>query len=194
MDRLISDISKASKMDATLAQDIAETVNVTDMINGLVIFYRQSRETQKGEAQKGAKVTFKTDFKGPVFIKGFELPFAQVLRNLIDNALTFSPPDGEVCVALETADTPAPANLRVTVSDNGPGIPEENLETIFERFYTERPQGAAFGVHSGLGLAICRQIVSAHDGRIWAENIYQNGQVPTGARFVIELPEAGADT
>ena len=73
--------------------------------------------------------------------------------------------------------------IYIHVEDEGPGIPADNLETVFERFYTERPKGAVFGSHSGLGLAICRQIVSAHNGRIWAEN-----RDTKGARFTVELP------
>jgi two-component system sensor histidine kinase ChvG len=81
----------------------------------------------------------------------------------------------------------------VTVDDEGPGVPEENLETIFERFYTERPAGAAFGAHSGLGLAIARQIITAHGGRIHAENRIGAGGAVAGARFTVTLPAAGRD-
>jgi two-component system sensor histidine kinase ChvG len=106
-----------------------------------------------------------------------------VLRNLIDNARSFSAPDGEVRVTLErTRD-----EVIIKVEDDGPGMPEENLETVFERFYTSRPKGAAFGGNSGLGLSIARQIVEAHDGRIWAENREKDGQV-VGARFIVALP------
>jgi len=99
-------------------------------------------------------------------IRAFETPFAQVLRNLIDNALTFSPPKGEVLLrAFVQADPARGDRVIIVVEDDGPGIPPENLETVFERFYTERPQGARFGSHSGLGLATIK-----------------------GARFVINLP------
>jgi two-component system sensor histidine kinase ChvG len=88
--------------------------------------------------------------------------------------------------------SPADRRVVVRVEDNGPGVPPENLETIFQRFYTARPKGAAFGANSGLGLSIARQIVEAHAGRIWAENrTGPDGRV-AGARFVVSLPEAGA--
>jgi len=92
----------------------------------------------------------------------------RVLRNLIDNALTFSPADGEVRIKAELQSEGE--RVIITVEDDGPGVPEGNLEAVFDRFYTERPKGAQFGSHSGLGLAICRQIVTAHKGTIHAEN------------------------
>ena len=107
------------------------------------------------------------------------------LRNLIDNARSFSAPDGEVRVTLERARGQA----RLIVDDDGPGIPDENLETIFQRFYTSRPKGTAFGGNSGLGLSIVRQIVQAHDGEVHAENRPGGGEGAAGARFVVSLPE-----
>jgi two-component system sensor histidine kinase ChvG len=124
-----------------------------------------------------------------VFIRAFETPFAQVLRNLIDNALTFSPADGEVRIRAELEKTGDKERVIITVDDDGPGIPEGNLEAVFDRFYTERPKGAQFGSHSGLGLAICRQIITAHKGTIHAENRQSaaNGDIQ-GARFVVNVP------
>ena len=112
-------------------------------------------------------------------------PIGQVFRNLIDNARSFSPKGGEVRVSLERQKTEVVA----AVEDDGPGMPPETLETVFDRFYTARPKGAAFGGNSGLGLAIARQIVSAHGGRIRAENRTQDGKI-VGARFVVTLPLA----
>jgi two-component system sensor histidine kinase ChvG len=109
----------------------------------------------------------------------------QVFRNLIDNARSFSPPDGEVRVSL----TRRRDEVIAVVDDDGPGMPADNLETVFERFYTSRPKGAAFGGNSGLGLSIARQIIEAHNGRIWAENREKDGQV-VGARFSVALPAA----
>jgi two-component system, OmpR family, sensor histidine kinase ChvG len=108
-----------------------------------------------------------------------------VFRNLIDNARSFSPPGSEVVVALQRA----AGRVIATVSDSGPGIPPENLETIFERFYTSRPKGAAFGGNSGLGLSIARQIVEAHGGTLRAQNRVVDGKV-RGAVFLLMLPEA----
>ena len=118
-------------------------------------------------------------------VLGREGPLSQVLRNLIDNARSFSPPQGEVRVAMQRGR----GELIIHIDDDGPGMPPENLETVFERFYTSRPKGAAFGGNSGLGLAIARQIVEAHGGRIWAENRRRDGLV-AGARFAIALPLA----
>ena len=119
---------------------------------------------------------------------GRDGPLGQVFRNLIDNARSFSPSGGAVRVSLEETTDDLP--VRVRVEDQGPGIPPENLETVFERFYTSRPQGAKFGSNSGLGLSIVRQIVEAHGGRVHAENQMQDGQV-VGARFEILFPAVG---
>jgi two-component system sensor histidine kinase ChvG len=113
----------------------------------------------------------------------------QVFRNLIDNARSFSPDGGRVNVAMEIAKGREGELIKASVEDQGPGIPPENLETIFRRFYTERPKGAAFGGNSGLGLSIARQIVTAHNGRIYAQNIERDGKI-SGARLVVELPVA----
>jgi two-component system sensor histidine kinase ChvG len=119
-------------------------------------------------------------------------PLGQVLRNLIDNARSFSPRGGVVRVAVTTQRRRDGGFARVSVEDQGPGIPPENLETIFLRFYTDRPKGSAFGGNSGLGLSIARQIVEAHKGRIWAENVSGSLKSISGARIVFELPVAPA--
>jgi two-component system sensor histidine kinase ChvG len=121
-------------------------------------------------------------------VNGREGPIAQVFRNLIDNARSFSPPASEVKVILERSG--ADRRVVVRIEDEGPGIPPENLETVFQRFYTSRPKGASFGANSGLGLSIARQIVEAHAGRIWAENRTDAEGRVLGARFVVSLPEA----
>lgn len=126
---------------------------------------------------------------GAAQVLGREGPLSQVFRNLIDNARSFSVLDpehpGEVRVRLEKNGR----DISATVEDDGPGIPPENLETVFERFYTARPKGAAFGGHSGLGLSIARQIISAHEGTIRAENRTDADGKILGARFVVVLPE-----
>jgi len=203
MDRLITDISNASKVDANLARETAQTLDVHEILRGLTDFYAQ---TYPGDARviyarQSASLTHDNehDLETPnpadgqdiaLNIRAFETPFAQVLRNLIDNALTFSPPKGEVLLrAFVQADPARGDRVIIVVEDDGPGIPPENLETVFERFYTERPQGARFGSHSGLGLAICHQIVKAHKGEIHAENRVNPGsETIKGARFVINLP------
>ena len=192
MDRLISDISKASKVDANLAKETAETVDVSIILNNLAQFYAQS--------QTHAQVLFIPDeaVKNPLLIRAFESPFAQVFRNLIDNALTFSPEGGKVILRATRETTDGRDWVVLTVEDEGPGIPEDNLETVFERFYTERPKGSQFGSHSGLGLAICRQIVTAHKGQIFAQNKTikeeSGADQVTGARFTISLPRQSVAT
>ena len=182
MDRLISDISKASKVDANLAKDTAETVDVSEILKNLAQFYAQSQTT--------ATVIFVPDpsEKERLLIRAFESPFAQVFRNLIDNAITFSPEGGKIILRAAGGIVVGREVVRLMVEDEGPGIPQSNLETIFERFYTERPKGRAFGSHSGLGLAICRQIITAHKGQIFAENKVPEMDDSTGARFQIILP------
>ena len=180
MDRLISDISKASKVDANLARETAETLNVGEIAMNIVEFYEQTR------SQEGVRVVNASsiDTNAPIYIRAYETPFAQVLRNLIDNALTFSPETGEVVVTAKKEG----GRVVFTVEDDGPGIPEDNLETVFDRFYTQRPKGASFGSHSGLGLAICRQIITAHRGKIFAENrMNEQGEI-IGAKFTVDVP------
>lgn len=186
MDRLISDISRASKVDASLARETAQTVDIDTILSNITEFYQQTRSGD------GADVVYETgNRQTPMFIRAFETPFAQVLRNLIDNALTFSPPSGKVVLQARTEEKDGRIYVKITVEDDGPGIPPDNLETVFERFYTERPSGAQFGSHSGLGLAICRQIITAHKGNIRAENRLE-GDTVKGARFVVMVPLAKA--
>ncbi|MBU6498541.1 MAG: histidine kinase, partial [Rhodospirillales bacterium] len=120
-------------------------------------------------------------------VQAVEGRLVQVLRNLIGNALSFSPPGGRIALrAREVA-----GMVEISVEDEGPGIPDAKLEHIFERFYSERPQGEDFGRHSGLGLSISRQIVEALKGRIGAENRRDAAGRVIGARFVVSLPKAG---
>ncbi len=119
-------------------------------------------------------------------VQAVEGRLVQVLRNLIGNAHSFSPPGGRIgLAACETG-----AMVEISVEDDGPGIPEGRLENIFDRFYSERPQGERFGQHSGLGLSISRQIVEALKGRISAENRRDGTGHVVGARFVVRLPKA----
>lgn len=183
MSRLITDISDASKVDANLARDTVQILDAGEVVGNIVDFYQQT------QIESGITIDDVSDLPEPVFIRAFETPFAQVLRNLIDNAMTFSPKGGTIRVGAQARDR----RVIISVSDEGPGIPDGNLETVFDRFYTERPEGARFGSHSGLGLAICRQIVAAHKGRIWAENIEGEDGERIGARFTIDLPRHTGD-
>jgi len=186
MDRLITDISKASKVDANLARETAKTLDVGEIAENIVEFYQQTR-SKDGPGVIDASAI---DPNSPIYIRAYETPFAQVLRNLIDNALTFSPETGKVTVIAKKDGN----RVIFTVDDEGPGIPEDNLDTVFERFYTQRPKGATFGNHSGLGLAICRQIITAHRGTIHAENrVNADGQI-MGARFTVDVPRQRASS
>lgn len=178
LDRLISDIARASRLEAETAKGGAQWLDLTRLLAELAQTYEATRNG-------GVLVQFLGDADLPAWVSGQEGPLGQVFRNLIDNARSFSPPDGVVGLRLQCEGPREQQIVRAEIEDNGPGIPIENLETIFERFYTQRPRGAAFGGNSGLGLSIARQIVLAHKGRIWAEN-----RIGGGARFVVELPLA----
>jgi two-component system sensor histidine kinase ChvG len=187
LDRLITDISNASRLDAELSRDHPRVVEIGRLLKDIVGLY--------GETQRAAdpQVRFEeVDELEPLQVNGREGPLGQVFRNLVDNARSFSPPGGTVLVRLERSRDDPSRPVRVTVEDDGPGVPPDNLETIFERFYTSRPKGHAFGGNSGLGLSIARQIVEAHGGRIWAENRLDGNGAVTGARFLVTLPERGS--
>ena len=180
-DRLITDISNASRLDAELARDAPRAVPMERLLADVVSIYDDDR---------GAKVTLTVGADDSFAVVGREGPFGQVFRNLIDNARSFSPKDGQVRVTLAREIQGGDPSVVVMVEDDGPGIPEENLETVFRRFYTSRPKGAAFGSNSGLGLSITRQIVEAHNGVITAENRRYPGGDVVGARFIIRFPAA----
>jgi two-component system sensor histidine kinase ChvG len=180
LDRLISDVSDASRLDAELSRVTAERVDVVPILRTLLELDEATRESD--QAPKLEVVAPPNGF----MVWAVEDRLVQVLRNLIGNAQSFSPPRGRIVVRVRDAG----ALAELSVEDDGPGIPEANLEHIFDRFYSERPKGESFGHHSGLGLSISRQIVEALHGQISAENRRDaNGRV-TGARFVVRLPKA----
>ena len=181
LDRLITDIARASRIEAETARGDLGAVDLGELLFELTYAYAP-------EERSGVEVMFRGPKPEGAVVVGQAGPLGQVFRNLIDNARSFSPDNGRVVVAVETVRTKDGGFVRATVEDDGPGIPPENLETIFERFYTDRPKGAAFGGNSGLGLSIARQIVTAHEGRIYA----QNRPGAAGARLVVELPLAHA--
>ncbi|MEO1427249.1 MAG: HAMP domain-containing sensor histidine kinase, partial [Pseudomonadota bacterium] len=195
MDRLITDISNASRLDAELAREAREIVDLDRLLNDITGLYRVTEKENIAGVSYGP-------LTGPLqnaYVLGNPSALGQVFRNLIDNARSFSPSDGSVRVDL--AGHRDMKLLRVIVDDDGPGVPPDTLESIFNRFYTKRPAGTVFGNNSGLGLAISRQIVNAHGGRIWAENrtteivdgVDDRGAELKiiGARFIVELPLAG---
>ena len=188
LDRLISDISDASRLDAELAREDARAVDMADLLRGTVSLFNDIHRDDTPEVL--VDVAYAAGAH-PYRVTGHDSRLSQVVVNLLENAISFSPPGGRVAVAAKREG----ANIQVVVEDEGPGIPLENLERIFERFYTDRPQ-ESFGQNSGLGLNISRQIIAAHGGRIWAENRASAGKSAdtgvhkTGARFVIRLPAA----
>ncbi len=179
LDRLVTDISNASRLDAELARDMPTPLDLCRALSELTAFYEATRKA--GDIQVRFVDAAPHE---PAWVSGREGPLQQVFRNLVDNARSFSPLGGEVRIGLERH---RGGEVVAYVEDDGPGMPPENLETVFERFYTSRPKGAAFGGNSGLGLSIARQIIDAHGGTIFAENRMRDGVV-VGARFVVTLP------
>jgi two-component system sensor histidine kinase ChvG len=185
LDRLITDISDASRLDAELARVDAARVDLKKFLTELIAI---SRDVARNK--KVVEIEFKAA-KLPQGVKayaviGHESRLGQVILNLIDNARSFVPEEnGRIVIGLSRSGR---RNI-ITVEDNGPGIRPDALERIFERFYTDRPSGEAFGQNSGLGLSISRQIVEAHGGTLTAENIAggKPGDI-RGARFVVALP------
>ncbi|WP_439109200.1 sensor N-terminal transmembrane domain-containing protein [Lentibacter sp.] len=180
LDRLVSDISNASRLDSELVKEEQEDFNLLKMLDNLCQFL--------GEDAKSKGIDFISDLpQTPIVLAGLEARVAQVFVNLISNAISFCE-DGD---AIRVWARQRENRVLVVVEDTGPGIPEEALTKIFKRFYSERPE-QQFGNNSGLGLAISKQIVEAHDGVIWAENIRPTDaditSEPLGARFVVGLP------
>ncbi len=173
LDRLISDIADASRLDAELSRTRFEPVDAGALAAGLVAAYRGSG------LPPGVSVEYLPPAAGAAKVQGDPARLAQVLRNLIDNAISFSPVPGLVIVSAETA----PGRVSLRVEDEGPGVPEENRADVFRRFYSQRPEAEDFGRHSGLGLSIAGAIVEAHGGSIRVDDRPQGG-----AAFVVDLP------
>ncbi len=179
LDRLISDISDASRIDAELSRLATEPVDVTPILATLAEINETTREADEPRIEL-------TPPDGRCVVQAVEGRLVQVLRNLIANAQSFSPHGGRIGLSAREAG----GFVEIAVEDEGPGIPEARLEHIFDRFYSERPQGERFGQHSGLGLSISRQIVEALKGRVSAENRRDESGRVLGARFLVRLPRA----
>jgi two-component system sensor histidine kinase ChvG len=180
LDRLISDVSDASRLDAELSRIATEKVDVVPILHALADLDQATRDEENDprlelEAPAGGLV-----------VRAIEDRLVQVLRNLISNAQSFSPPRGRILMRAREAS----GIVEITVDDEGPGIPEGKLEHIFDRFYSERPHTERFGQHSGLGLSISRQIIEALRGTISAENRRDAFGKISGARFTVRLPKA----
>ena len=193
LDRLITDISDASRLDAELAREDAARVDLKKFVGDLVAVTRDTGGNRKrveidfkvAKPANGTKDPGVKDF----VVMGHDLRLGQVIANLIENARSFVPEEtGRIIVTLARVGD----LVMLTVDDNGPGIRADSIERIFERFYTDRPSGEAFGQNSGLGLSISRQIVEAHGGTLTAENIVggKPGEI-RGARFTVMLPAEG---
>jgi two-component system sensor histidine kinase ChvG len=188
MDRLISDISDASRLNAELSRAEPSPVRLMPLLRALADV---QNATDSPEAPRVEIVMADTDAPVPpdadasqFIVPGLEGRLGQVFRNLIGNARSFSPPGGIITIRIKRTGT----RVEIAVEDQGPGLPEGKERAIFERFYTERPEGEKFGTHSGLGLSISKQIVDAHRGNIYAENIVDADKQVKGARFVVRLP------
>jgi two-component system sensor histidine kinase ChvG len=175
LDRLISDISDASRLDAELQRQDSAAVDLRKLLTTVVAV--------ANEIQRDDGVTVLLSFDGTTFVvTGNDSRLGQIVNNLIDNARSFSPAGGEVRVNCRQLK----GEIAITVDDDGPGIRPDAMEKIFDRFYTDRPH-QGFGQNSGLGLSISKQIIDAHGGRLWAENRIRDGEI-VGARFIMLLP------
>lgn len=182
LDRLISDISDASRLDAELSRAVSSRVAIRPMLSALAETYGPAGE----QRQVSLEVVCPED--DALDVLGLEARLVQVFRNLIGNALSFSPAGG----VIRLTGTREWRRVVVTVDDDGPGIPEGKEAAIFERFYSERPEGEKFGTHSGLGLSISKQIVEAHRGTIVASVRRSEDGTILGARFTVRLPAANS--
>lgn len=187
LDRLISDISDASRLDAELARVDARSVDLEKFLTDLVDVSRQIRSKNK-DVHIELAIERKPGVKTRFVVNGHDLRIGQIVTNLIENARSFVPQEGgRIIVRLVRTRS----RCLVYIEDNGPGIQAENIDRIFERFYTDRPESEGFGQNSGLGLSISRQIAEAHGGSLRAENIIDAESAEIlGARFILALPAA----
>jgi two-component system sensor histidine kinase ChvG len=177
LDRLISDVGEAARTDAELARARFEPVDLGGLIGNLVSSWEKRRETGN------VRIAFARPRRASAIVMGEPNRLARAIDNIIDNAISFSPPGGLVEIAATHVDD----EIRIRIDDEGPGVPPELREAIFNRFHSVRPQAESFGRHSGLGLAIARAIVEGHDGEI---DVSDRDDAPSGARFTIILKAA----
>jgi two-component system sensor histidine kinase ChvG len=177
LDRLVTDIAEASRIDAQLSRTRFEPIDLGQLIERMIV----AREARG--VPRGVRLAFARPRKDVAVVLGEEQRLVRVLENLIDNAVSFSPDGGLVQVVATVADQ----QVLVSVEDEGPGVPESEREHVFRRFHSVRPEGESFGKHSGLGLAIARSIVEGHQGKI---RIADREDAQSGACFIVTLPMA----
>lgn len=190
LDRLITDISSASRLDAELSREMFVRFDFVVLLRSLLDLYKSPLEREKSgtaadvdfAVREGVKIEVNLG-KDSVLVVGSEGRLMQVFQNIIANALSFSPMGSTILVSVVRKG----ARVNISIEDEGPGIPENRLENVFERFYSERPSHEEYGRHSGLGLSICRQIVVAHNGLIYAENRKTRSGKIKGAKFTVIL-------
>ena len=187
MDRLITDISGSSRVDAEISRSEWDVLDLPELVKALASA-RVLSKPGTGATVHLTVLTPEADEGRLYEVRAVEDRIVQVMNNLVDNAVTFSPDDGRIAVRV-SGDA---KRVRLEVLDQGPGVPEHQLERVFERFYTDRPESDGFGNHSGLGLSIVRQIIDSHNGRVWAENADADDRALgfSGAKFIVELPAA----
>jgi len=178
IDRLLSDISDASRLDAELSRTQMAPVDLRRLLEAIVEVHEATGKPDS------VSIVLNISEDRPFIVLGIEDRLGQVMRNVVDNARSFSPPHSAISLSL----TRAGNTLRIACDDEGPGFPSQQMDRVFERFYTRRPDGEAFGKHSGLGLSISRQIIEAHHGKISAMNRSAEDGTAHGARVTIELP------
>jgi two-component system, OmpR family, sensor histidine kinase ChvG len=179
LDRLISDISEAARTDAELARAHFEPVDLGPLIEQVVKSWENRRE--RGDA----RIAFGRPRKHSTIVMGDGSRLARAIDNLLDNAIGFSPAKGLVEISASRVGD----KVHIRIDDEGPGVPRQAREAIFNRFHSIRPDSEQFGRHSGLGLAIAKAIVEGHDGEI---KVYDRDDAPSGARFIITLPAVEA--
>jgi two-component system sensor histidine kinase ChvG len=203
LNKLITDVSNASRLDAELALQETEPVDICQVLRGVVDVFRDTHSN--GKRRIALEIAEARHNPAAYVVQGHDARLGRVITNLLDNALSFSPDNGVITVSARRVG----AEIEIVVEDDGPGVPPDQLEDIFKRFYSDRPQtDRTVGKNSGLGLSISREIVNAYGGRIWASNRKLQPGVSTswhddqaelkdrrlpgvaGARFTVRLPTA----
>ncbi len=177
LDRLISDISDASRLDSELSRDLQETVDLAELLNTMMEILQAAKKSDE------PSLHLELPDDKPLLVQGIADRLVQVFQNLVSNAQSFSPSDGEVQIRVERESK----HITLKFEDDGPGLPEGKEGRIFERFYSERPDNEDFGKHSGLGLSISKQIIESQGGTLIAENRHGGAGQVIGARFIVRL-------